>query len=272
MRKILIVDEDSSVRDSIARQLDLKHFTVVHARDALTGIGRARDESPDLIVLDPNVPGMAGFDVCKMLNADRLTRSIPIIILSERCDEIDRVLGFELGAFDYITKPFSPREAALRISVILGCNHKAPPSDTTLDEEVTIGGILLNASRHRVAVNGKLVKLTAVEFKLLCYLMKTRGRIQARDRLLNEVWEYENALITRTVDTHVLRLRKKLGKAAESIETVHGFGYRFREAQEIKVSKALRVGPALERASSGKLIAGLRKLSGRHGRGKLRVR
>jgi two-component system phosphate regulon response regulator PhoB len=145
-------------------------------------------------------------------------------MLTAKAEEIDRIVGLEFGADDYVTKPFSPREIILRIKAIL----RRGQADGA-EESMTRGPITLDPLRHRVVVSGKSVTLTAVEFKLLNMLMKRPGRVQARDRLLNEVWGYESAIDTRTVDTHVRRLREKLGKAADSIETVRGFGYRLRE-------------------------------------------
>jgi two-component system phosphate regulon response regulator PhoB len=159
-----------------------------------------------------------------LLKNDGATRHIPIIMLTAKAEEIDRIVGLEVGADDYVTKPFSPREIVLRIKAIM----RRGKGDVT-DEQMTFGPITVDPSRHHVSVNGKQIRLTSVEFKLLSMLMLRHGRVQSRDRLLNEVWGYESLIDTRTVDTHVRRLRKKLGKAADAIETVRGFGYRLRE-------------------------------------------
>src|SRR5206468_11529421 len=150
------------------------------------------------------------------------TSQIPILMLTAKAEEVDRIVGLEFGADDYVTKPFSPREVVLRIRAILRRGEKA-------DESLKAGPIVIDPARHEVSVHGKRVNLTSLEFKLLRTLMQRRGRVQARDRLLNDVWGYESVIDTRTVDTHVRRLRKKLGKAADAIESVRGFGYRLRE-------------------------------------------
>jgi two-component system phosphate regulon response regulator PhoB len=159
------------------------------------------------------------------LKSDPATRQIPIMMLTAKAEEIDRIVGLEFGADDYVTKPFSPREVVLRIGAIMR------RADTKEEEEhLAVGSIVIDAARHEVSVNGKRVNLTSLEFKLLRTLMQRRGRVQPRDRLLNDVWGYESVIDTRTVDTHVRRLRKKLGKAADVIESVRGFGYRLRES------------------------------------------
>jgi two-component system phosphate regulon response regulator PhoB len=224
-RKILIIEDEPDVVDLLTLQLrKAGGFTALSATDGAEGLKKARSESPALIVLDLMLPRMSGLELCKVLKTDSSTRHIPIIMLTARAEEVDRIVGLEFGADDYVTKPFSPREMILRIKAILrrGQNDGA-------DESVTRGLITIDPSRHRVLVAGKPIILTAVEFRLLGMLMKRPGRVQARDRLLNEVWGYETAIDTRTVDTHVRRLREKLGKAASAIETVRGFGYRLRE-------------------------------------------
>jgi len=224
-RKILIVEDEPDVVDLLTLQLrKAGGFSALTAHDGAEGLKKARSESPALIVLDLMLPRMSGLELCKVLKTDPSTRHIPIIMLTAKAEEVDRIVGLEFGADDYVTKPFSPREIILRIQAILrrGQNDGA-------DETMTRGLITIDPARHRVLVSGKAITLTAVEFKLLSMLMKRPGRVQARDRLLNEVWGYESAIDTRTVDTHVRRLREKLGKAANAIETVRGFGYRLRE-------------------------------------------
>ena len=170
------------------------------------------------------LPKMPGLEICKILKTDPGTRHIPIMMLTAKAEEIDRIVGLEFGADDYVTKPFSPREVILRIKAIL--RRGRGESD---EETVTAGAITIDPVRHRVSVGGKRVHLTSIEFKLLRTLLQRRGRVQARDRLLNDVWGYESVIDTRTVDTHVRRLREKLGKAGDAIETVRSFGYRFQE-------------------------------------------
>jgi two-component system phosphate regulon response regulator PhoB len=170
------------------------------------------------------LPGISGLELCKMLKFESRTRAIPILMLTAKAEEIDRILGLEFGADDYVTKPFSPREVILRIQAILRRG-----SGGSEDGEIVAGSIVIDLARHRVSVEGKPVHLTSIEYKLLHTLVAKRGRVQARDRLLNEVWGYESVIDTRTVDTHVRRLRAKLGKSGDAIETVRSFGYRFRE-------------------------------------------
>jgi two-component system phosphate regulon response regulator PhoB len=170
------------------------------------------------------LPKMPGLEVCKILKSDPATRQIPIMMLTAKAEEIDRIVGLEFGADDYVTKPFSPREVVLRIQAIMRRGDARPE-----EQQLAAGSIVIDPARHRVSVAGKPVHLTSIEFKLLRTLLQRRGRVQARDRLLNEVWGYESIIDTRTVDTHVRRLREKLGKAGNAIETVRSFGYRFRE-------------------------------------------
>ena len=223
--RILIIEDEQDVVDMLTLNLrKAGGFIVSTAADGPSGLRKAREELPALIILDLMLPKMPGLEVCKVLKSDRATRHIPIIMLTAKAEEIDRIVGLEFGADDYVTKPFSPREIVLRMKAIMrrGQGEAAP-------EQMTIGPISVDPARHHVTVDGKAVRLTSVEFKLLTMLMRRRGRVQERDRLLNEVWGYESAIDTRTVDTHVRRLRKKLGKAAAAIETVRGFGYRLRE-------------------------------------------
>jgi two-component system phosphate regulon response regulator PhoB len=167
---------------------------------------------------------MSGLEVCKVLKSDPQTQHIPIMMLTAKAEEVDRIVGLEFGADDYVTKPFSPREVVLRIQAIMRRGHAA-----SSDERLLAGAIAIDPARHQVSVAGKAVHLTSIEFKLLRTLLERRGRVQPRDRLLNDVWGYESIIDTRTVDTHVRRLRDKLGKAGNAIETVRGFGYRFTE-------------------------------------------
>src|SRR5882724_11913996 len=224
-RKILIIEDESDVADLLALSLRKAGFNTSAAADGASGLQKARDNRPDFIILDLMLPKMSGLDVCRILKGDAATSHIPILMLTAKAEEIDRIVGLEFGADDYVTKPFSPREVVLRIGAIMR------RADTKEEEEhLAVGSILIDAARHEVSVNGKRVNLTSLEFKLLRTLMQRRGRVQPRDRLLNDVWGYESVIDTRTVDTHVRRLRKKLGKAADVIESVRGFGYRLRES------------------------------------------
>ena len=223
-KKIMIIEDESDVADLLTLNLRKAGFRTSTAADGVSGLQKARDDRPDFIILDLMLPKMAGLEVCKILKSDTATSHIPILMLTAKAEEIDRIVGLEFGADDYVTKPFSPREVVLRIKAIL---RRAEGGAE--DERLSAGSIVIDPARHEVSVHGKRVNLTSLEFKLLRTLMQRRGRVQARDRLLNDVWGYESVIDTRTVDTHVRRLRKKLGKAADAIESVRGFGYRLRE-------------------------------------------
>src|SRR6266446_1997320 len=224
-KRILIVEDENDVVDLLTLNLrKAGGFLISKAGDGAARLTKARAEKPDFIILDLMLPKMPGLEVCKILKSDSATRQIPILMLTARAEEIDRIVGLEFGADDYVTKPFSPREVILRIRAILRRGEAKQD-----DERLTAGPITVDPARYEVSVNGKRINLTSLEFKLLRTLMQRRGRVQARDRLLNDVWGYESVIDTRTVDTHVRRLRKKLGKAADVIESVRGFGYRMRE-------------------------------------------
>ena len=221
-KRILVADDEADVLDLVAMNLKTAGFQPLKASDGPAALREAREGLPALIVLDLMLPGMSGLEVCKALKSDAITARIPIIMLTAKAEEIDRIVGLELGADDYITKPFSPRELVLRVKSVL---RRARESDKPGDV-IQIAEVVVDRVRCAVTVKGKPVDFTATEFKLLALLMERRGRVQSRDSLLNEVWGYENAIDTRTVDTHVRRVREKLGRAADIIETVRGFGYR----------------------------------------------
>src|SRR6266487_899056 len=223
-KRILIIEDERDVVDLLTLNLRKAGYTLATATDGAAGLDKARSEKPAFIILDLMLPKMPGLEVCKILKSDPASRQIPVLMLTARAEEIDRIVGLEFGADDYVTKPFSPREIILRIRAILRRGEVTP-----IDERLTAGPITIDPSRHEVSVGGKRVNLTSLEFKLLRTLMQRRGRVQERDRLLNDVWGYESVIDTRTVDTHVRRLRKKLGKAADVIESVRGFGYRLKE-------------------------------------------
>lgn len=220
--RILIVEDEADVADLIAHHLRKAGFSVEVAVDGLTALNSIKANPPSLIVLDLMLPQMSGLDVCRAVKADARTREIVILILSARTDEIDRVIGFELGADDYVVKPFSPRELVLRIRAIF----RRRGSSREDGERLKIGELTLDCSRHEVKAADRIVECTATEFKLLRILMERHGRVQGRDRLLSDVWGYDSVIDTRTVDTHMRRLRDKLGECARYIETVRGFGYR----------------------------------------------
>jgi two-component system phosphate regulon response regulator PhoB len=223
-KTILIVEDERDVVDLLTLSLRKAGFAVSTTTDGTAGLHKARTERPAFIILDLMLPKMPGLEICKILKSDPATRQIPIMMLTAKAEEIDRIVGLEFGADDYVTKPFSPREVVLRIRAIMR------RGDAKQEEErLAVGPIMIDPARHEASVNGKRINLTSLEFKLLRTLVQRRGRVQARDRLLNDVWGYESIIDTRTVDTHVRRLRKKLGKAANMIESVRGVGYRLRE-------------------------------------------
>ena len=223
-KTVLIVEDERDVVDLLTLNLDKAGFRTSNAADGAVGLEKARNEKPALIILDLMLPKMPGLEVCKILKSDPGTRQVPIMMLTAKADEIDRIVGLEFGADDYVTKPFSPREVVLRILAIL--RHGETKQE---DERLTAGPITIDPAYYEVSVSGKRINLTSVEFKLLRTLMRRRGRVQERERLLNDVWGYHSVIDTRTVDTHVGRLRRKLGKAADVIESVRGFGYRLKE-------------------------------------------
>jgi two-component system phosphate regulon response regulator PhoB len=221
--KILIVDDEPDALEVLGFKLREAGFTSVIARDGARALTAARDERPDLIVLDLMLPEVDGLEICKILRRDPATAAMPIIMLTARAAEMDRVLGLELGADDYVTKPFSPRELVLRIRKLL-VRARAVED---VAAHLRVGEIDIDGPRHVVHVSGRPVPLTATEFKLLELLARRRGRVQTRDRLLQDVWGYANPIDSRTVDTHMRRLREKMGLAARHLETIRGVGYRF---------------------------------------------
>jgi two-component system phosphate regulon response regulator PhoB len=221
--KILVVDDEPDALEVLGYKLREAGFAPVFAKDGQRALAAVRDERPALIVLDLMLPEVDGLEVCKILRRDPATASIPILMLTARAAEMDRIVGLELGADDYVTKPFSPRELVLRIKKLLARARQADDPAAHL----RLGDLDLDASRHIVQIKGQPLTLTATEFKLLDLLARRRGRVQTRERLLQDVWGYENPIDTRTVDTHMRRLREKLGPAARYLETVRGVGYRF---------------------------------------------
>jgi two-component system phosphate regulon response regulator PhoB len=220
--RILVVDDEPDVLDLVTYNLGQAGFQTETAADGAEALRKARSSTPDLILLDLMLPEMDGLEVCKLLRRDAKTSAIPIIMLTARASEIDRIVGLELGADDYVPKPFSPRELVLRVKKRLEQTSGVPGKTIH-----TFGPLLVDVSRHLVTVRGRRVELTATEFKLLTLLLQRTGHVQSRDQLLRDVWEYETHIDTRTVDTHIRRLREKLGPAAKYLDTVRGVGYRF---------------------------------------------
>jgi len=221
--KVLVVDDEPDALELIEFNLKAAGFDIVTALDGAEALRKARSVVPNLIVLDLMLPEVDGLEVCKILRRDPATSAIPVIMLTAKASELDRVLGLELGADDYITKPFSPRELVLRVKNLL---RRGRGSEEEADI-LRFGELSVDIPRHQVSVRGKRVDFTATEFKLISVLAKRAGRVQTRERLLRDVWEYDSLIDTRTVDTHMRRLREKLGPAARHLETVRGVGYRF---------------------------------------------
>jgi len=227
MKKILVVEDEKDLVELLVFNLEKEGFRLLSAYDGISGLEMARREEPDLIVLDLMLPGLMGTDVCKELRKDARTARIPVLMLTAKGEEIDRVVGFEVGADDYIVKPFSMRELLLRIRAVLRrCEDQAPPLSGKM---ITIGGIAIETERHRVLSAEAEVDLTSTEYKLLLYLAERPGRVLSRELLLQNVWGYNNMGDTRTVDTHITRLRGKLGAPGDLIRTVRGFGYKIEE-------------------------------------------
>ncbi len=228
MKSILIIEDEKDIVDLLEYHLKQSGFSVTSALDGSTGLERARKKSPNLIILDLMLPGMDGKDICRSLRSNPLTQSIPILMLTAKAEETDRLIGFELGADDYVTKPFSPKELVLRVKAIL----RRREVDQESEKIIRVGDLLIDIDRHDVSIKKSPVRLTSTEFKLLVELASKRGRVQTREHLLDRVWGYTYEGYARTVDTHVRRLREKLGPLGDSIETIRGVGYRFREESE----------------------------------------
>ncbi len=227
MKKVLVIEDERDLAELLAYNLEKEGYTPLTASAGIEGLEIARRELPDLILLDLMLPGMMGTEVCSSLRQSEKTRSIPVLMLTARGDEIDRVVGFEVGADDYIVKPFSMRELMLRIRAIL--RRSGSDGTPAAERQIRAGGILIDCSSHKVTVSGQEIELTSTEYKLLLYLAEHNGRVMPRELLLQDVWGYNFVGDTRTVDTHVTRLRNKLGEAGEMIKTVRGFGYKIEE-------------------------------------------
>jgi two-component system phosphate regulon response regulator PhoB len=221
---ILVVEDEAAIAEVLEYNLGKEGFRVRVAERGDAALAAAREAMPDLILLDLMLPGLDGLTVLRELKRDEALAAIPVIVLTARAEEVDRIVGLELGADDYVTKPFSPREVLLRVKAVLR-RRQGEGDDGTL---LRVGDLTLDVAGHRLQLDGHEVRLTATEFRLLRMLMERKGRVQTRERMLSEVWGYSSDVDSRTVDTHVRRLRRKLGDEAERIETVIGVGYRFR--------------------------------------------
>ena len=221
-KKILVVDDEVDVTELLSYNLRQRGFLSQSVNDPRQALDTVRSFRPDLIVLDVMMPELSGIQVCRMIRQERGLKEIPIIFLSAKTEEGDRIEGFESGADDYVCKPFSPKELMLRVLAVL----KRGVDEAESPNVLIVNGINLDVEHHSVHVQEKPVELTATEFRLLRLLMQERGKVQTRETLLQKVWNYENDMETRTVDTHMRRLREKLGEEGSWLETVRGVGYR----------------------------------------------
>ena len=221
-KKVFIVEDEPDLRDTLQYNFENEGFKVKSFPNGESFLETIKNDKPNLVILDLMLPGISGLDVCRNLRMNEVNENVAVVMLTAKSEEIDRIVGFELGADDYVTKPFSVRELILRVKVLL--KKRSDDIDQNLLE---FGPIAMNLDAHDVSVEGKNILLTALEFKLLKHLLKRKGRVQTRDQLLGDVWGYSSEVTTRTVDTHIKRLREKLGKPGELIQTIRGVGYRF---------------------------------------------
>ena len=225
---ILIVDDESSIRELVKFNLQKEGYSIIETDNGLSAVTMAKTDKPDLIVLDLMLPGMDGLEVCRTLKGQQSTTAIPIVMLTAKDEEIDKIIGLELGADDYLTKPFSPRELVARVKAVLRRSHK----ESVLEGELVVGGLRLNFSRYEAFLGKDKVELTTKEYELMKMFATKIGKEFTREQLMEKVWGYEYFGDTRTVDVHVRHLRAKLDKDpdfAEAIETVRGVGYRLRD-------------------------------------------
>lgn len=232
--RILVVDDERDITALVAYHLAKEGYRVSTASSGPEALKSATDERPDLVVLDLMLPGLSGYEVLQELRHREDTRDLGIVILTARREEGDRIKGLELGADDYLVKPFSPQELVLRIGAVL--RRLASPAVAS-GSVIIAGPLVIDRGAHRVVVDGKEIELTATEYNLLVLLAERRGRVQTRAQLLENVWKANPSIQTRTVDMHMQRLRSKLGGAASCLETVRGFGYRFRTGEPPKRHK-----------------------------------
>ena len=231
MARILVVEDEADIREVVVYNLRQAGHELLVAERGETALALVREKRPELVLLDLMLPDISGLEICRTLKSDASLRAIPIIMLTARSEEIDRVVGFELGADDYVVKPFSVRELGLRVQAVLR-RSQASAASLAGDADVVFGRLRVDRGAHRAWVDGEEVALTPLEMKLLWTLYERRGRVQSRGTLLDEVWEASPENNTRTVDTQVKRLREKLGLAGAYVETVRGIGYRFADAAE----------------------------------------
>ena len=222
--RIFIVEDEPDLRDTLSFNFENEGFKVSSFPDGEKCLTSVKKNKPDLIILDLMLPGINGLDVCREIRSKEENNDVSIIMLTAKGEEIDIIVGFELGADDYVTKPFSVRELILRVKAIL---KRGSEKKEILEVVRQFGDLKLDIDSHEVHVDNVEINLTALEFKLLRQLVDTRGRVQSRDKLLSEVWGYSSEVTTRTVDTHIKRLREKLGPMGKYVQTIRGVGYKF---------------------------------------------
>ena len=223
-QKILIIEDEPDIRKTLEYNISREGYNVVSASSLLEAKSQIESDSFSLILLDLMLPDGSGLDLCREIKSDKEKSSVPIIILTAKDDEVDKVVGFELGADDYVTKPFSVRELILRMKAVLKRGEK---KSDNVEVQRQFGQLSIDTESHEVFVDNNEITLTALEFKLLCQLVDRRGRVQSRDQLLSDVWGYSAEVTTRTVDTHIKRLREKLGSMGKYVQTIRGVGYKF---------------------------------------------
>lgn len=228
--KVVVIEDEPDIREVIEHNLSREGYNVRSTRDGEDGLGLVKKEAPDLVLLDLMLPGLDGIEVCRRLKADPLTRGIPVVMVTAKGEESDVVLGLGMGADDYVSKPFSPKELIARVKAVL---RRGPlKEDSATRGRIERDGVSIDASRHDVRVDGASTAFTATEFRLLHFLASHPGRVFTRDHLLNRVIG-EDAIVTdRNIDVHVRAIRKKLGSYRDLIETIRGVGYRFRDDEE----------------------------------------
>ena len=229
MKKILVIEDEEDLNQTLSFNLENEGYKVTSALKGSEALEILENASPpDLVILDLMLPDMPGLDICRHIRSRDNLKNISVIIVTAKGEEVDRVVGFELGADDYIVKPYSVRELMLRIQAQLRRNESSEVTEENSEEgNISFKDLLIDNSKHKVFLSDKKISLTAKEYTLLKYLLIKADRVQTRDILLEKVWGYDNSVTTRTVDTHVKRLRSKLGKYGKNIETIRGVGYIF---------------------------------------------
>jgi len=233
MKKILVIEDEEDLNQTLSFNLENEGYKVTSALKGSEALKILKDsDTPDLVILDLMLPDISGLDICRHIRSDKELKNISVIMVTAKGEEVDRVVGFELGADDYIVKPYSIRELMLRVQAQLRRNSSDSHKDKTTDDEdnITFKELLIDTSKHKVFLGDEKISLTAKEFTLLKHLLTKIDKVQTRDNLLDKVWGYDSSVTTRTVDTHVKRLRSKLGKYGANIETIRGVGYIFNKA------------------------------------------